>query len=99
MDSDVDDDFNRLFYDNSDSDGSFDGFDEIETVFANRSVIGELPMADFNPAKDELLKTDTTTGWIRSSTSPENAPFTGQSTLNADVGNNSPLEFFKLFFL
>jgi hypothetical protein len=92
-----DDDAVHGFFDDTDSEGEFDGFDNEEGAFLRRNIVGNVLMTEFVPGTDRDFPADLETGWIREDADVLNAPFTGEAKLNVQMEAENPIDFFKLF--
>ena len=81
-----DDEVERFFNDDNDTDNDFDGFGEDDILLRNGNIVTDLPMDDFIPANNHDLPGDLENDWKKVDSPPVTAPFTGNSKLNVDIG-------------
>ena len=66
-----DDEVERLFNDDNDTDNDFDSFGEDDILLKNGNIVADLPMNDFIPANDHELPDYLENGWKKVDSSRE----------------------------
>ena len=92
-----DEEVERFFNDDNDTDSDFDGFGEDDILLRNGNIVTDLSMDDFISASDHDLPGDLENGWKKVDSPPVTAPFTGNSKLNVEMDKSEPIDFFELF--
>jgi hypothetical protein len=85
------------FFDDTDSEGEFDGFDNEEGAFLRRNIVGNVLMTEFVPGTDRDFPADLETRWTRENGECFEWPFTSESKLNIEMDQQNPIDLFKLF--